>query len=165
MNIILKGRVLTQIPSSLCPWFQPYLFNYKKVHFSVRDAIPSQLSIHTLLSTPAVVPNMVARLTGCIDATDVVWVRKMIERRHWRFELPSWNGARCVVERERVGTAFRYFLNTLFHNKVEAVSKWLVFWCVPTSFMLVLQPWMELNFEIIRFLYHHMVRYQVFSCD
>jgi len=24
---------------------------------------------------------------------------------------------------------------------------------------------MELNFEIIRFLYHHMVRYQVFSCD
>jgi len=43
--------------------------------------MPSQLSIHTLLST-AVIPNMVARPTGGIDATDVVWVRSLFEQRH-----------------------------------------------------------------------------------
>ena len=48
----------------------------------------------------------------------------------------------CLVQGcSGVGTAFPHLLHVLLWNELEAVSKWLFFWMVPTPFLWALHPW------------------------
>jgi len=142
---MLKGRVLTQSTLQLMSLIPTISFQLQENSFfgtwcNTIAAFHTHTTVYSSGSQHGSTPH---RVHWCdwrgLGAKDD-WTKALAL---WASEL-KWSQV-CSGAGTRVNGA-PILLHTLFYNKVEAVSKWLVFWCVPTSFLLVLQPWMELNF-------------------